>query len=142
MGNNSMINDIIAEDPEMMESFTSEARGCLVIAEDDLKCLRDNPGESGSERIDRAFRSVHSLKSAAGFLGLDNVSDLALGMERILYLICNKPAGADKEQIDLLLEGMEVLSVMLSAPAESANVSIGPYLQKLDELMKRHNEEK
>jgi len=141
MSNNSMIDDLIANDPEMLESFINESRECLVVAEKDLKFLREDIDQPDPERIERAFRSVHSLKSAAGFLGLDNVSNLALHMEDMLGHLRGDAVVPEGNQIELLLEGVGMLDDMLTKPMESANIDTGPYLAKLAEHMTTHHGE-
>ena len=141
MSNNSMIDDLIANDPELLESFINESRECLVVAEKDLKWIREASGESDPERIERAFRSVHSLKSAAGFLGLDNVSSLALRMEEMLGHLRTGTIAPEVSRLDLLLEGVRMLDAMLTNPKDSADVDTGPFLVRLvDDIATHHDE--
>jgi len=130
----SMIDDIIASDPEMLESFVKESRDCLNVAETDLKYLRDGAIDSDPERIERAFRSVHSLKSVAGFLGLDNVAELALRMESLLDNM--RAAGTisnDPNTLDLILEGLAMLNTMLQDPKGASGINTRPFLARLSE---------
>ena len=46
MSDQSMIDDIIASDPEMLESFVKESRDCLNVAETDLNYLRNGAIDS------------------------------------------------------------------------------------------------
>jgi|GEM_PF-2128557 len=133
MKDQSMIDDIIASDPEMLESFVKESRDCLTLAETDLKYLRDGEIDTDPERTERAFRSVHSVKSAAGFLGLDNVAELALRMETLLD---NMRAGTipnDPNTLALLLEGLAMLSTMLQDPKGASSINTRPFLARLSE---------
>ena len=133
MQNQNMIDDIIASDPEMLESFVKESRDCLNVAQTDLKYLRDGAIDSDPERIERAFRSVHSLKSAAGFLGLDNVAELALRMETLLD---NMRAGIipnNSSILDLILEGLAMLNTMLQDPKGASSINTRPFLARLSE---------
>lgn len=141
MSDNNMIDDLIANDPEMLDSFIDESRECLVVAEKDLKLLREDTDEPDRECIERAFRSVHSLKSAAGFLGLDNVSNLALRMEEMLGHLRGTSIALEVNRVDLLLEGVGMLNVMLADPMDSSNVDTGPFLQKLAEHMETNHDE-
>jgi two-component system chemotaxis sensor kinase CheA len=106
-----------------------------------LKCLREDSGEPDPERIERAFRAVHSLKSAAGFLGLDNVSNLALRMEEMLGHLRGGAIAPEVSRIELLLEGVGMLNVMLSNPMDSSDVDTGPFLAKLAEHAATHHDE-
>ncbi len=141
MSDNSMIDDMIANDPEMLESFINESRECLVVAETDLNSLREASGKPDPECIERAFRSVHSLKSAAGFLGLDKVSNLALRMEEMLGHFRSGAITPELKRIELLLEGVRMLNDMLANPIASSDVDTAPFLAKLAAHMATHHDE-
>ena len=133
MSDQSMIDDIIASDPEMLDSFVKESKDCLNMAEKDLKYLRDGEIETDSERTERAFRSVHSVKSAAGFLGLDNVAELALRMETLLDNMRAGNIPSDPNTLDLLLEGLAMLNTMLQDPKGASGINTRPFLARLSE---------
>jgi len=133
MSDQSMIDDIIASDPEMLESFVNESRDCLSAAENDLQYLCSHPADTDPERIESAFRSVHSLKSAAGFLGLDNVAVLALPMEKLLDSMRAGTIATDENNLDLLLEGLAILNTMLQDPKASSGINTQSFLTRLSE---------
>ena len=141
MSDNSMIDDLIANDPEMLESFINESRECLVVAEKDLNSLREASAEPDPECIERAFRSIHSLKSAAGFLGLDKVSNLALRLEEMLGHLRSGAITPEVNRVELLLEGVRMLGDMLANPMASSDVDTAPFLTKLAEHMAAHHDE-
>ena len=71
------IGDMLSDDPEMIGSFVAEAKEALDDVEDDflnLEKQKDNPDRT---LIDKVFRAIHSVKGAAGCLGLGNMSTLA-----------------------------------------------------------------
>lgn len=141
MSTSSMIDDLIANDPEMLESFINESRECLAVAEKDLNSLRQAPAPPDPECIERAFRSVHSLKGAAGFLGLDKVMELALKMEEMLGKMRVGDTSPAPGRIELLLEGVALLNDMLEKPAASAGIDTSGYMAKLTgHLASKHDE--
>ena len=135
MSDHSMIDDIIANDPEMLESFVKESKDCLSIAESDLKYLLTHTKDPEPERLESAFRSVHSLKSAAGFLGLGNVAELALNMEKLLGNIRSGTLSSDVRNLNPLLKGLEVLNAMLQNITASSKIETKPILALLSERM-------
>ena len=141
MSTNSMIDDLIANDPEMLESFINESRECLVVAEKDLQSLGQDLTAPDPECIERAFRSIHSLKSAAGFLGLDNVSNLALRMEDMLGKMRTGAINPAPENIGLLLEGVSLLNDMLAKPMESGGIDTMEFAAKLTEYLASQHDE-
>lgn len=139
MSNNSMIDDMIANDPELLESFINESREGLGDAEKDLKCIQQSSGSSDPQCIERAFRSIHTLKSAAGFLGLDKVSKLALRMEEILGHLRSGSISPEVKIVELLLEGVRILKDILSDPMDSSDIDTKEILEKLAEHMAAHH---
>ena len=136
-----MIDDMIANDPEMLESFINESRECLIVSEKDLKRLLEGSGEPDPERIERAFRSIHSLKSAAGFLGLDTVMNLALHMEEMLGDFRSGAIAPEASRLEVLLEGVSILDDLLKNPTEGADFDTGPFMKKLaDQMTDSHDE--
>ena len=131
MTNSNMIDELIANDPEMLESFINESRECLVAAEKDLQTLLGAPGEPDPECIERAFRAIHSLKSAAGFLGLDPVMNLALHMEKMLDGFRSGDLTPEASRLELLLEGVSLLDTMLKDPLDGKDIDPDPFLVKL-----------
>lgn len=135
MSDHSIIDDIIANDPEMLESFVRESEDSLNVAKSDLKYLFNHTIDPEPERIERAFRSVHSLKSAAGFLGQDNVAKLALHMEKLLGNIRSGTLSSDEKNIEVLLQGVALLTTMLGNIKDSEKINIEPILALLSERM-------
>jgi two-component system chemotaxis sensor kinase CheA len=135
MGEDGMLDDIIANDPEVLESFVDESKTSLTAAETDLKALRDRPVDSDPERIERAFRAVHSVKSAAGFLGLDNMSSLALCMEKLLDAMRKNTIAPEEKRLEALLEGVGLLTTMIQDVQASPGIVTEPLMARLIEQL-------
>ena len=70
---------------DRIEEFIVEAREHLDVVEDSLLALEKEPnGAESQARYDRCFRSVHSIKGDAGFLGLQRIHQLTHAMESLL----------------------------------------------------------
>ena len=78
------IDDILLNDPEMVEAFVAEAREHLDSIEDDFLALERQKDRPEQALLDKVFRAIHSVKGAAGFLGLSKMSELAHIMEALL----------------------------------------------------------
>ncbi len=118
------IDDILLNDPEMVEAFVAEAKEHLVTIEDDfliLESQKDNPDQA---QLDKVFRAIHSVKGAAGFLGLNRMSELAHVMEALLTKMRSGKILPDTEHIDSLLAGVDLLSTMLQDIKQSNVVDI------------------
>jgi two-component system chemotaxis sensor kinase CheA len=121
---NETLDDLLLNDPEMVESFVAEAREHLDSIEDDFLALerqKDNPDQS---QLDKVFRAIHSVKGAAGFLGLSKMSELAHVMEALLTRMRSGKILPESEYIDSLLAGVDLLSTMLQNIRQSNEVDI------------------
>lgn len=122
--NTETLDDLILNDPEMVGSFVAESRDHLSSIEDDLLNLekqKDNPDQS---QLDKVFRAIHSVKGAAGFLGLKKMSELAHVMEALLTRMRSGKILPESEYIDSLLAGVDLLSTMLQDIKQSNEVDI------------------
>jgi len=137
------INDLLCNDPELIESFIAEAKEHLDTVEDDflnLEKQRDNPDRA---LLDKVFRAIHSVKGAAGFLGLSNMTGLAHVMETLLTRMRAGEILPESEYIDALLEGVDLLTVMLDDVKNSNEVDITGVHDRLSclldhDLSRRH----
>jgi two-component system chemotaxis sensor kinase CheA len=69
-------------DTEFLEIFRDEARGRLDRIVDTLLALEN--GSAAVDAVDSLFRDVHTIKGAAGMVGLDEIGALAHVMEDLL----------------------------------------------------------
>ncbi|MEA2134995.1 MAG: two-component system, chemotaxis family, sensor kinase CheA [Solirubrobacteraceae bacterium] len=69
-------------DSEFLDIFRDEARGRLDRIVDTLLALEN--GSAAADAVDALFRDVHTIKGAAGMVGLDEIGALAHVMEDLL----------------------------------------------------------
>ena len=69
-------------DTEFLEIFRDEAGGRLDRIVDTLLALEN--GSAGADAVDSLFRDTHTIKGAAGMVGLPEISGLAHVMEELL----------------------------------------------------------
>ena len=141
MSDDSLIDELIASDPEMLESFVEGSIECLRDAESDLRHLRDHLPGTDQERVESAFRSVHSLKGNAAFVGLNSVADLAQCMEDLLGHMRKDTIAADNDHLVLLLDGVNLLDVMLGDPKGASKIHTEPLMETLWERLPQTDDE-
>lgn len=66
------------------------------------------------ELLNDIFRSVHTLKGAAGFLGFQKIVDVAHGAESILKKLRDGEIELRTSHIDIILESIDVLRLLIS----------------------------
>ncbi|MBI9107026.1 MAG: chemotaxis protein CheA [Spirochaetales bacterium] len=119
----------------LFEIFVEEAEDNLEILESRIISIEQNPHDK--ERINEAFRAIHSLKGGAGLAGFNKVKDFAHKAEDLFENIRNGSLNVTGEIISLLLEILDVLKIMIDniKGEKEANDGI-----ETDELLARMSE--
>ena len=112
-------------DSEFIEIFRDEARGRLDRIVDTLLALES--GSAAPDAVDALFRDVHTIKGAAGMVGLADVSALAHVMEDLLADARHDGALA-ADHIDPLLRSSDALRRHVAGEGE-------PNLELIAELV-------
>jgi two-component system chemotaxis sensor kinase CheA len=97
----------IANDPELIQEFLVEAREHLAIVETGVLILEQNPGDP--ETLNGVFRSFHTIKGLAGFLGANAIQELAHETENVLDLARSGQLLLTEQAIDLILRSADEL---------------------------------
>ena len=102
-------------DSEFLEIFRDEARGRLDRIVDTLLALER--ADAAPDAVDSLFRDVHTIKGAAGMVGLADVSALAHVMEDLLADARHRGALA-AEHVDPLLRASDALRLHVEGKGE------------------------
>jgi len=98
-------------DPELLSEFVAEAKEHLETVEPNLLHLEEHPEDI--ECVNALFRAIHSIKGAAGFLGLEQIEQLSHAMETLLDEVRRGKRGVSPELLDILLEGVDALRALI-----------------------------
>jgi len=77
------LEDKMELDDEILRLFIEDSQDNLSGIENDLLAIEAGGENLDDELIGKVFRAVHSIKGSAGFVGLENIKELAHGMENI-----------------------------------------------------------
>ncbi|MFN3396601.1 MAG: Hpt domain-containing protein, partial [Thermodesulfovibrionales bacterium] len=97
---------------EIIGEFITEAEEAL----DRVDPLFVELEQKGYDRdlLNDIFRSIHTLKGAAGFLGFQKIVDVAHGAESILKKLRDGEIGLRTSHIDIILESVDMLRLLIS----------------------------
>jgi two-component system chemotaxis sensor kinase CheA len=95
------------EDPELLADFVMESEEHLTAIEEKILLLEKDP--TLIDTIHAVFRSFHSIKGLAGFLGLVGVQTVAHEVETLLDHARNSRISVTSDVVDLVLESSEYL---------------------------------
>src|SRR5689334_17203698 len=90
---------------QMLQDFLEESQEHLDRLNLQLTRLEDNPEDE--ELINEIFRTAHTLKGSASFVGLDAIKEVAHKMEDVFGAIRKGALRVTAPIIDIMFEGME-----------------------------------
>ncbi len=125
------------DEDALLAGFVEESQQHLQTIEPDLLELEKIGDAIDSETLNRIFRSVHSIKGASGFFGLQKIGELSHAMESLLSLLRDRKITVFRELTDALLAGVDTLRAMVDDVAGSENTDIGSLVEALREMHDR-----
>ena len=90
-----------ALDLPLLQDFIAETVEHLEEMEGNLLRLETDPGNR--ETLNDIFRSVHTIKGASEYLGMERIAELSHKLENLLDLMRHNAQSASREVLDLLM---------------------------------------
>ena len=132
---------MLDEDDELLNEFVMESQEGLAEIESDLLAIEACGDEIDLDLVNKVFRAIHSIKGAAGFMGLNTVGSLAHSLENVLVMIRNCELTLTPGRTSILLEGADVLSSMIDDIGNSEAVDVSENVRQLDRIVNREDGE-
>jgi len=121
----SMNNEIVRE-------FLLEAHENLSLLDSDLVILEERPTEKGT--LAQVFRTLHSIKGTAGFIGLPKLQAVAHAGESLLSRLRDGELRFNRSIATALLQVVDAMRFMLASIEKSGNEGDGDYTSLIAEL--------
>lgn len=131
MSNVVLINEFLVESFENLTSIN-----------EDLTNLEKNPNDK--ELLNKIYRTTHTMKGSAGFLGYKKLQDLTHSAENLLEEIRENRIQINSKIIDSLLNAFDLSSLILKAIENNnceGDVDILSIKKKLDSFFVTNNNE-
>jgi two-component system chemotaxis sensor kinase CheA len=126
---------LAVDDDRFRLMFYEEARELLISLEEGLVELEQRQGDRA--HLDQTFRAAHSIKGAAGMVGLGAIAESTHGLEAVLDKIRSGKLAVDSDIITTLLEAKDHLATMVEGEAAKAPVPASAELnQRLASLIR------
>jgi two-component system chemotaxis sensor kinase CheA len=122
------------EDPAVLAEFIAEAREHLAALTDRLLALENLPEGQTQTTINPLFRAMHSLKGSAGFLGFQQLEQLAHSAETLLDAMRKGTVAPAPVVTDLLLKVADRLQARVDGLPESEKADPHQDSELLDRL--------
>ncbi len=118
-------------DDETLQMYVEESREHLEDIENDLLAIEADGEEIDVDLVNKVFRAAHSMKGGAGFLGLNNVKELAHKIENVLDMVRNKELTPNPEIVNIILLAFDRLSELVENIAQSDEMDISEHVVAL-----------
>ena len=118
-------------DDELAQEYLVDCGGHLATIETDLLAIEKAGAEIDEERVNRAFKAVHSIKGGAGFFDLLQVCELARQTEDVLALIRCRAMVPTPDRVRILLHAHDSLRDLIQNPAASNQADISEIMAAL-----------
>ncbi|MDX1926198.1 MAG: chemotaxis protein CheW [Pirellulaceae bacterium] len=123
------------EDAELLKEFVVESQEHLSDVENQLLTLESQGEAMDVSLVNTVFRAVHSIKGAAGFLGLDTLQGLAHREEEVLNKLRNNDLRPTSVVINTLLKATDRLKGLLDEIEDSNNQDVSEHLHALERIL-------
>lgn len=127
--------DIDEQDQQLMNDFVVESQEHLADVENQLLTLESQGDGMDLALVNTVFRAIHSIKGAAGFLGLDVVQELAHREEEILNKLRAHELRPTSQVIDTLLKATDRLKGLLDAVDDSNEQDVSEHIAALELIL-------
>ncbi|TWT99214.1 Chemotaxis protein CheA [Botrimarina colliarenosi] len=122
------------EDNELLADFVVEANEHLADIENQFLAIEEAAPNIDVNLVNEVFRAIHSIKGAAGFLGLRTVNDLAHNLENVLNMMRNEELTPTSAIVDDMLKGADALKGLIEDVENSNGVDVGAHITALERI--------
>lgn len=122
------------EDKELLADFVVEANEHLADIENQFLAIEEAAPSIDPNLVNEVFRAIHSIKGAAGFMGLKTVNDLAHNLENILNMMRNEELAPSSEIVDVMLKGADKLKGLIEDVENSNGVDVDEHITALEKI--------
>lgn len=129
------------DDPELMAQFVTESREHLGDIEGQFLQMEAAGASVDVNLVNTVFRAIHSIKGAAGFLGLTTVNKLAHSLENVLGKMRNNELVPTSYNVDVMLKAADALNRLFDDIEASNDVDVSDHVLVLDKIYAGEAEE-
>ena len=121
-------------DQELIAEFVVESQEGLANVENEMLEIESAGANVDTDLVNAVFRTMHSIKGAAGFLGLDRIQSLAHGLEEILDDLRNCEVIPTSELVTSVLKAADYMAGLIDAVESSHDAEVTPYIEDLQRV--------
>ncbi|MFN3151285.1 chemotaxis protein CheW [Bremerella sp.] len=122
------------DDPALLAEFVTESREHLADVEGQLLEIEANGANINVDLVNKVFRAIHSIKGAAGFMGLVRINELAHALENVLGKMRTEELTPNSQIVDVMLKAADALSGLINDIENSNTVDVSSHIALLNEI--------
>ncbi|MBL9090391.1 MAG: chemotaxis protein CheW [Planctomycetaceae bacterium] len=116
---------------ELIADFVVESQEGLADIEQQMLAIEACGLDADLELVNSVFRTMHTIKGTAGFLGLERIGALAHGLEEVLDDMRNRALAPSSDLVTSILKAADYMKGLIEAVDSSNTAEIGEYLVEL-----------
>ena len=124
---------------ELLNDFIVEANEHMADIENQFLTIEGSGEDVDVDLINEVFRGIHSIKGAAGFLGMTKINDLAHSLENILNMMRNLELVPNSAMIDVMLRAADRLQGLINDIQNSNDADVSEFIRALEDIANGNN---
>ncbi len=124
-----------ADDTELLKEFAVESQEHLSDIENQLLTLESQGDDMDVALVNTVFRAIHSIKGAAGFMGLDTLGGLAHRAEEVLGRLRSSELRPTSVVINTLLRATDRLKELIDEIETSNGQDVSSHITALEDIL-------
>jgi len=125
------VRDVEFADAELFAEFVIESQEGLAGIEQQMLSIEAGGADVDLDLVNSVFRTMHSIKGTAGFLGLTTIGTLAHGLEEVLNHMRNREIVSSSELVSMVLEAADFMKGLIEAVETSNDADVAPFVDGL-----------
>ena len=123
------------DEEQLIVEFVDEAREHLADIEAQLLQIEALGKDIDDNLVNTVFRAIHSVKGAAGFLGLQTINRLSHSLENVLGKFRDHKIVPTPYNVDVLLKGADRLRALIEMVQESNTENVSELVTAIDAVL-------
>lgn len=123
------------DEPDLLNEFVAEAREHLGDIEIQLLQIEAMGEAINDGLVNTVFRAIHSVKGAAGFLGLTQINGVSHRLENVLGKVRDKKLIPDPYNVDVMLKAADRLKQLIESIESSNETDNTELCERLDKIL-------
>ena len=119
-------------DAELIADFVVESQEGLADIEQQMLAIEAGGAAVDVDLVNAVFRTMHTIKGTAGFLGLDRIGSLAHSLEEVLNGMRNREIATSSELVTAILRAADFMKGLIDSVDTSNEADIAEYVASIE----------